>query len=197
MISNILLSETNKIVFINTQIKALEVARSIDPKSCRFGFNLNSSYQSEIYTLNGTSSSKTLSWESFINAFPEYLDFCEKFGFYKGITIIGRPIKLAHRHGTGERTLTFPLCGTTGLRVFLVSPSQIIDTNKHELLEYDAFTIDQEYTCKDWQAFSLPGNHFHFTETENFMPGKTLFTVWHEAVKSENSLSIIQSKLSS
>lgn len=169
------------------QDKSWSVATKLNPKASMYGFNINSSYQCEIYPEYDNSPSDEwqpgdLTWNNFIELFPEYIDFCRKYNFYQGCTMIGRPIYFPHRHGTGEYTVTYPYQNCDGVVVHMITPKDIEYLNKnniHCLKNNEAFDIDYEYTCATNKPFLLKANHFH-TSTLGYIPKKTIFSVWHE-----------------
>lgn len=189
MIYEVEFSEYNKKEFEQIQHKAWEVAKKLNPNSIKFGFNINSTYQCEIYPEHDYSPKEDwacgdLTWDNFIELFPEYIIFCEKYNFYKGCTMISRPIYCAHRHGFGEHTVTYPLSEANGVKVFFLTPYNIEELNKkdiHWLKNNEEFQIDHVYTCKTKVPFILKADHFHKTsQGPEFIEGKTIFSVWHE-----------------
>jgi hypothetical protein len=188
------------------QAKAWSIAIQLNPKAKNFGFNINSTYQCEIYPENDFSpkedwNSDELTWNNFISLFPEYVTFCEKYNFYKGCTIIGRPIYCAHRHGFGEHTITYPFSHCDNVKVTFLTPVNIDQINEqgiHWLKNNEKYNIDYVYSCKTKQPFILKADHFHKTSDKpEFIDGKTLFTVWHElSTFNENDVVKLISKLS-
>lgn len=175
--------------FEDVQWKAWEVAGKLNPKSQIRGFNINSSYQCEIYPESDHSPLEEwnpgdLLWDNFIDLFPEYVLFCEKYNFYKGCTMISRPIYCAHRHGSGEHTVTYPLRACDEVDVLMLTPNNIEwfdQNNKHWLKNNETYNIDHTYRCKTGQPFIIKADHFHkTTDYPGFVDGSTIFTVWHE-----------------
>lgn len=180
-------SESLKKEFQDIQWKAREVAYKLNPNS-EFGFNINSTYQNEIYPEKDTTdkskwNSYDLNWSNFISLFPEYKKFCEKYNFYLGCTMISRPIEWAHRHGNGQYTLTYPLLHCDGINVCLLTPKNIDEINEkniHWLTNGEDYAVDYTYRCITDTPFMLKANHFHKTYDKHFLNGKTIFSVWHE-----------------
>lgn len=187
LIDSINFSSKLKNEFIDIQWKAREIATKLNPNSI-FGFNINSTYQNEIYPekdslIKSEWESYDLNWKNFISLFPEYETFCIKYNFYHGCTMISRPIDWAHRHGNGQYTITFPLSYCDDINVLLITPkniNQLNIENKHWLTDNQPYIVDCEYKCKTNIPFMLKANHFHKTEKINFINGKSIFTVWHE-----------------
>lgn len=206
MIYEVEFSEYNKKEFEQVQHKAWEVAKKLNPKSIKFGFNINSTYQCEIYPEHDYSpkedwDSGNLTWDNFIKEFPEYIDFCEKHNFYKGCTMIARPIYCAHRHGFGEHTLTYPLSSCDNVKVLCLTPIEIQrlnDQDIHWLKNNEEYNIDYEYQCVTGQPFILKADHFHKTSDKpEFIDGETIFTVWHElSTFNENDVKRLINRLS-
>lgn len=189
MITDINMSPAIKQEFEDIQWKSWEVAGKLNPKSQQHGFNINSSYQCEIYPESDYSPLEDwapgdLVWDNFIQLFPEYISFCEKYNFYKGCTMIARPIYCAHRHGFGEHTVTYPLHACDDVKVICLTPLEIErlnDQDIHWLKNNEEYNIDYEYRCITGQPFILKADHFHKTsDIPEFVDGKTIFTVWHE-----------------
>ena len=172
-----------KLEFEDIQWKVWDCAKKIDPKSTDYGFNLNSSFQSELYTIDGTTADSDLSWDTLISECPEYVTFCKKYNFYLGATMISRPILKCHRHGSGEYTITYPLRGADGLKINMVTPvniAQLDYENRHEVKDGEHAVVDETYFSKTSVPFMLKANHFHCTEGyPKFINGHTIFTVWH------------------
>lgn len=187
MIYEVTFSDYNKEEFERIQRKAWAVARNLNLNSARFGFNINSTYQCEVYPEYDYSpkeewNSGDLTWDNFINEFPEYIDFCEKHNFYKGCTMVSRPFDYAHRHGNGEHTVTYPLQHCDGVQVEMLTPYAIDELNEkdiHWLTHNESYNVDLVYTCATSKPFLLKANHFHRTPPKNFKTGQTIFTIWH------------------
>lgn len=192
--------------FEDIQWKSWEVAGKLNPKAQKYGFNINSSYQCEIYPESDYSPLEDwapgdLLWNNFIELFPEYISFCEKYNFYKGCTMISRPIYCAHRHGFGEHTVTYPLHSCDDVKVICLTPLEIErlnDQDIHWLKNNEEYNVDYEYKCVTRQPFILKADHFHKTTGKpGFVDGKTIFTVWHELnTFNENDVKRLVDKLS-
>lgn len=187
MIYEVTFSDHNKKEFEHIQHKAWAVAKRLNSKADKFGFNINSTYQCEIYPEYDYSpkeewNSEDLTWDNFIKEFPEYIDFCDKFNLYHGCTMVSRPFDYAHRHGNGEHTVTYPLQYCDGVRVEMLTPhciDQLNQTDIHWLTQQQSYDVDLVYTCSTGKPFLLKANHFHRTPPEHFKTGKTIFTIWH------------------
>lgn len=172
--------------FIEIQYKCLEIAKLLNPEAIKFGFNINSTYQCEIYVEDDgkkdTAPAGDLNWKNFIDLFPEYVTFCKKYNFYLGCTIISNYINYPHRHGQGEHTLTYPLAHCDDIQVIMLTPKNIDELNLkniHCISQNDEYDIDFIYETKTDIPFMLKADHFHTTSKKNFLPGMTMFTVWH------------------
>jgi hypothetical protein len=188
MIYEATFSDRNKKEFEHIQYRAWETAIKLNPKASKFGFNINSTYQCELYPEYDYSPKEewdpgNLTWDNFIKELPEYEDFCYKFNLYQGCTMVSRPFDYAHRHGNGEHTITYPLQHCDGVQVEMVTPHNLAELNKnniHCLEKNEPYDIDLVYTCSTGKPFILKANHFHRTPPETFKTGQTIFTIWHE-----------------
>lgn len=175
--------------FQDIQSKSWEIAGKLNPMSHRYGFNINSTYQSEIYPEFDDSPqeewySADLTWTNFVSLFPEYIEFCNKYNLYQGCTMIARPIYFPHRHGQGEHTITYPWRACDDIVVEMITPHDIenINLNKIDWLKNnETYNVDVSYKCVTGRPFLLKANNFHKTTTDDsFIRGRTIFTVWHE-----------------
>lgn len=183
------LSLPNKALFEDIQWKAWNTAIKLNPNAARFGFNINSTYQNEIYSehdeIENTQTSD-LTWNNFIEEFPDYIKFVEHYKFYKGCTMISRAVEGPHRHGFGELTFTYPLTGCDGIKVQMVKPIDSSDESKWWLNNGEKYQVIEQHICKDGFPFMLAANHFHKTdEAPIFKNGNTIFTVWHCIISNE------------
>lgn len=177
------LSIPNRIRFENIQWRAWNTAIKLNPNAAKFGFNINSTYQNEVYSEHDDIPNEEpgdLTWNNFIEEFPEYLKFLNDNFFYHGCTMLSRAVEGPHRHGNGELTFTYPLAGCDGLKVQMVTPKDKTDEDKWWLNNGEQFDVVEEYVCKNGYPFMIPANHFHKTdEAPIFQNGKTIISVWH------------------
>lgn len=192
LIFPITLSNSNRNLFEDIQWKAWETAIKLNPNAKKCGFNINSTYQCEIYPEHDNSpkeewESGDLTWDNFIRDFPEYTAFLDKHHFYHGCTMISRAVEGAHRHGNGELTFTYPLQSCNNLQVFMVTPTNEEDKQKSWLNHGEQTKIDLVHRCKDGHPFMLKANHFHKTsEPPIFKNGDTIITVWHSILSNDS-----------
>ena len=185
------LSLPNKALFEDIQWKAWNTAIKLNPNAARFGFNINSTYQNEIYSEHdeiANTQTSDLTWNNFIEEFPDYIKFVEHYKFYKGCTMISRAVEGPHRHGFGELTFTYPLTGCDGIKVQMVKPIDSNDESKWWLNSGEKYQVIEQHICRDGYPFMLAANHFHKTdEAPNFKNGNTIFTVWHCIISNDSN----------
>jgi hypothetical protein len=177
------LSAANREKFEDIQWKAWNTAVKLNPLAAKFGFNINSSYQNEVYSEDEEQPNiapGNLTWSNFIEEFPDYVKFLDEYHFYHGCTMLSRAVAGPHRHGSGQLTFTYPLAGCNGLKVQMVMPKNIADEEKWWLNNGEEYLVLEEFVCRDGYPFMLPANRFHKTdEAPIFQNGKTIITVWH------------------
>lgn len=185
------MSTKNRNEFEDVQWRAWETAAKLNPNSLKFGFNINSTYQNEVYPEHDDSPKEEweagdLTWENFIKEFPQYVQFLDNHHFYHGCTMISRAVEGPHRHGFGELTFTYPLRGCSDLVVSMVTPTIDTDKDKWWLNNNEPFATDLTHVCKDGHPFMLKANHFHKTEeAPKFINGHTILTVWHSILSNK------------
>lgn len=183
------LSAKNKNEFEDIQWKAWGVAAMLNPNSKKFGFNINSTYQNEIYGEHDNSDQDEagdLTWDNFVKAFPEYIPFLNKHHFYHGCTMISRAVEGPHRHGFGELTYTYPLQGCEKITVQMVKPVNEEDAGKWWLNNNEQYDIIATHKCVNGNPFMIAANNFHKTsEPPDFINGHTIFTVWHSIISNK------------